>query len=90
MADQDVDYQRYSDDHGELMINNPTHQFPLSMAYGDVVVRVGDLGSVVIPNTTFLKEGYNKGEDDSDDDLSSIDENYDVISIASSIEDQLT
>lgn len=52
-------------------------------------IRVGDLGTVELLNDGGDNPGHQDMCDD-EDDASSIDENYDVVSLASSIEDQLT
>lgn len=53
-------------------------------------VRIGDLGTVEIPKHPkpyVSEENQDEGEED---DTSTIDENYDIVSLTSSIEDQLT
>ena len=54
-------------------------------------VRIGDLGTVEVFNAgrTEHREDLNT-EDEEDEGTSSIDENFEILSVASSIEDQLT
>lgn len=74
--DKEASYHRFSD--GNL-IGESVRTEPSSYR-----VRVGDLGTVEIAN------GGAAHSHEEIDDESSIDENYDVVSLASSIDDHLT
>ena len=103
MECEDIHYQQYSDgshSEGQQPDTGDSPEVPLTpqephlqssripSVSGVQRVRIGDLGTVEIPK--HPKPYVSNQEEREEEDTSTIDENYDIVSLASSIEDQLT